>query len=87
MKLILAILFLAACHNNAITYAHELDPCARCEAINTSYAGVDDDVAVCRTHDEVWLCVVERHGIPDCKMVKKIPEPLVADTCYTRGRE
>lgn len=50
---------LTACRNNAISYAHALDPHARCNAIVTvvSLGHGDADTATCVSGREVWFCV------------------------------
>lgn len=84
---VLCLLALAACRNNAITYAHQLDPCAQCSAIVTSPFGDSSDTAVCRTLHEIWTCRTDKWGEPECKVTHHVDEPLIADACYINNRK
>ena len=81
MKLVLLILLVVACKNDAITYAHIIDPAAACSAIQTGDASSLSDTASCTSHGRVWFCFALR-GMTACldgdRVVHVRPDPAEA---------
>lgn len=73
MKFIGILVLLAACRNEAITYAHMIDPNARCSALSTTWviSGRSADTAVCVSGSNVWNCVVKDEAAPSCVTISK----------------
>jgi hypothetical protein len=71
MKSLIFVLLLGACRNDAITFAHLLDPVATCHEMKTSWLSLDGDTAVCSaTNGEKWFCKSNvRDGVPRCERV------------------
>lgn len=73
MKKLIAVLFLFACHNDAIIFAEAVNPQAICSSIHNSWTGKDKDVATCKVGTEVWLCTANVNITPECRKIGDIP--------------
>lgn len=63
---VVLVLALGACRNDAITFAHAIDPTADCRAIETKGETSDGDSAVCRSHaGHTWFCFAVK-GMTSC---------------------
>lgn len=73
--LLLTLLAVAGCRNDAITYAHAIMPGCTCAALKTSVLSGVADTAVCRYGKEIWKCVVT-DSTPDCTKIRDLPAEL-----------
>lgn len=62
---------LAGCRNDAITFAHIIEPGADCTALKTniSKSSSDTDTAVCRVASDLLACEAHGDDIPSCKKI------------------
>lgn len=63
-RLLILGLLLGACRNDAITFAHLLDPGATCQALGTSWGPGEDTAACTAVNGEKWFCSGGNRGKP-----------------------